>query len=76
MNAIWSPAVDAAAAAPFKADAAATTAATTSSTTACAHTRLVFEAQPLVVAVLKTQQRWLLKEQASSLHYYIEEYYM
>ena len=61
--------MDAAAAAPFKADAAATTAE-------CAHTRLVFEAQPLVVAVLKTQQRWLLKEQASSLHYYIEECYM
>ena len=39
-------------------------------------TRLVFAAQPLVVAVLKTQHRWLLKEQASSLHYYIEEYYM
>ena len=65
--------MDAAAAAPFKADAAATTASTTAE---CAHTRLVFAAQPLVVAVLKTQHRWLLKEQASSLHYYIEECYI
>ena len=65
--------MDAAAAAPFKADAAATTASTTAE---CAHTRLVFEAQPLVVAVFRTQQRWLLKEQASSLHYYIEECYI